>query len=61
MSIYVLYAVFLLNGQPHVVTERYQTLDQCEADRTKIIDTLVANGVAEGGAQCYELKIGTFN
>lgn len=61
MSIYVLYAIFLLNGQPQVVTERYQTLDQCEADKTKVTEALVANGVAEGGVQCFELKVGTFN
>jgi hypothetical protein len=60
MSLYLLVAIFLLNGSPQIGVELFPSQDMCKAAIPAATAELIAKNIQSGSVTCQEIKIGDF-
>ncbi len=61
MSVWILLAVFLLDGEPQVYDLTYNTKAECQADILEVTGTLLESNVQDASVKCVEFKIGSLS
>lgn len=58
-SIWVMFAIIILNGEPKVAYLPFEDQAQCEAAKSELVkEIIVKDGAFKGSITCFEAKIG---
>jgi hypothetical protein len=56
MSIFILFAIVLFNGEPRATYLPFPSMQACETAKAQLIKDVIAGGITDGNFTCTEHK-----
>ena len=58
MSIFILFALIMINGEPYADYDTFDSMTACQEAKTEAVQSAIQANITEGSFTCTEVKVG---